>query len=34
VIVAQEERVLDRAVYDGTVETHTPAGEAVLVAAE
>jgi hypothetical protein len=26
--------VLDRAVYDGTVETHTPAGEAVLVAAE
>ena len=34
VIVAKEERILDQAVYDGNVETHTPAGEAVLVAAE
>ena len=29
-----EERILDQSVYDGAVETHTPAGETVLVAAE
>ncbi|MFL5025337.1 MAG: cation:dicarboxylate symporter family transporter, partial [Microvirga sp.] len=34
VIVAKEERILDQTVYDGAVETHTPAGQAVLVAAE
>jgi hypothetical protein len=34
VLVAKEERILDRAIYDGAVETREPATETVLVAAE